>query len=541
MHDPKLLRTKTNPNFSRLVRCCRTKSSATCPETAATSELSVYKQDMATSEEDVLFTAMRSGDPRFDGKFFIAVKTTKIYCRPICPARPRRRNIIFFANALAAEKAGFRPCLRCRPESAPQSAAWQGTSAIVNRGLQRLFSCPDDTYDENNFAASLGVGPRHLRRLFVDEIGKTPKQIFDMRRLDFARKLVVETSLPINHIAEAIGLSVRRFNDAFACRFRRPPSLLRKTQSRTASSSIMLQLAYRPPLHWEAMLHWLDMHAMSSIEQVDHQSYQRVFRCGQAIAAMRVFPSQRPHHLEVELTNVPGGQLLRTVHRIRQMFDLDSDPQIIEGHLAAHSQLMAKLINKHPGLRVAHGWDGFEVGVCAILGQLVSTRQAKRLVAQLIEQCGELAVNPLNGEPCHVFPTPAKLAQSTLKTLATSESRRHSIRMFASAVASGQLTLQPQQDANQLNKSLRALPGIGAWTAQYIAMRTLHDCNAFPSTDLILARVVKSQPELDISKLQPWRSYAAVYLWREFAGQPTIPANVTGKTQMSSQQHPGCK
>jgi AraC family transcriptional regulator, regulatory protein of adaptative response / DNA-3-methyladenine glycosylase II len=502
----------------------------------------VYKQDMATSEEDVLFTAMRSGDPRFDGKFFIAVKTTKIYCRPICPARPRRRNIIFFANALAAEKAGFRPCLRCRPESAPQSAAWQGTSAIVNRGLQRLFLSPDDTHDENDFAASLGVGPRHLRRLFVAEIGKTPKQVFDTRRLDFARKLVIETSLPMNHIAQAVGLSVRRFNDAFATRFRRSPSLLRKTQSRTAlpaSSSIVLQLAYRPPFHWQAMLHWLEMHAMSPIEQVDHQSYQRVFRCGQSIAAMRVLPSKRPHHLEVELVNVPGGQLLRTVHRIRQMFDLDSDPQLIEDHLAAHSPLMAKLIDKHPGLRVAHGWDGFEVGICAILGQLVSTSQAKRLVAQLIQQCGELAVNPLNGKPCHFFPTSAKIAQSTLRTLATSESRRHSIRTFASAVARGELTLHPHQDAAELKKALRALPGIGVWTAEYIAMRTLHDCNAFPSTDLILARVVKAHPELDVSKLQPWRSYAAMFLWREFAGQSPIPANVSTPTRTAGQRRQG--
>jgi AraC family transcriptional regulator, regulatory protein of adaptative response / DNA-3-methyladenine glycosylase II len=484
------------------------------------------------------FTAMRSGDARFDGKFFIAVKTTKIYCRSICPARPRRKNVVFFASALAAEKEGYRPCLRCRPESAPQSAAWMGTSAVVGRALQKLWT--DATFSDEEFANRLGLGARHLRRLFVDELGKTPKQIFDIHRLNFARKLVVETRLPISQVADASGLSVRRFNDAFMQRFRRSPVALRKTSNRKhvdTSSVVTLQLSYRPPFDWQAMLQWLRLHQMEGVECIDDNSYHRMFVVDGARAAFRVTHAQQQHQLVVEVSIEDAGKLLWLTHRVRQMFDLDADPLLIGDHLSSHSRLLAKLVKRHVGLRVPHGISVFEVGVCAILGQLVSTAHAKRLVARLVACYGQKTKSPIDGSEFALFPTANVLAKANFETLATSESRKKCLRDFSAAVMNGHIAEDPLQNPDDFKRSLRSIVGIGAWTAEYVALRSLYDADSFPSTDLILARVQRVFPTLDVATLRPWRSYAAIYLWREFAMTPSgaaaLQRGLSRRTQSS--------
>ncbi len=467
--------------------------------------------------------ALLARDPRFDGKFFVAVKTTGIYCRPICPAKPKRENIEYFPDAYAAEKAGYRPCLRCRPETAPHSPVWMGRSATVQRALRLIAGHARMECDEEGFANLLGVSARHLRRLFQDELGKTPKQISDLNRLNFSKKLVIETSLPITEIALSSGFaSIRRFNDSFKERFHRAPSSLRKSrQSWDSGSSLQLRLPYRPPLDWESLLEFYRAHEIPGVEKIGAVTYERVFEWGRETGGLRVEPAS--HRSELLLTvSLPDLRFLhRVVQNVRSMLDLDSDPLLIAQALSS-CDLLGPLEKKNPGIRIARGWDAFESSICIILGQLVSVEQARRLIGQLVSRYGREVKNPLHGGKGFLFPTPKKLAALDSLEVSTTSSRKAAIQEFSKAVASRRIRLDPAQDPQELKKNLLQIQGIGPWTADSICMRALGDPDAFPAGDLILRRALAAHPSVNLGKLKPWRAYAAVMLWKEFSSQLSL-------------------
>jgi AraC family transcriptional regulator of adaptative response / DNA-3-methyladenine glycosylase II len=469
------------------------------------------------SKSDVFYKALLTRDDRFDGKFFVGVKTTGIYCRPICPARPKPENVEFFSDALAAEKAGYRPCLRCRPEAAPLSSAWLGKSVTVQRAL-KFIAANELTGGEAAFAERLGVSARHLRRLFEDEIGQTPKQIADIHRLNFACKLIVETGLPFAEIAHSSGFrSLRRFNDAFKKRFKRTPSQLRKKHPvDKESGGIELSLAYRPPFHWKNLIQYYQAHEIAGVETVTANSYERVFQINGRIGEFRLTPYKDRHALKLQIFFDDVKFLLQIVQRVRHMFDLDSDPVLLANAFEPIPGL-GKIFKKHKGLRIPRGWDPFEVAVTAILGQLVSIAFATQLKKELVENYGEKIVHPVTGKVAYLFPTAKVLSQASMSEIKTTNARKEAIREFSKLVVQKKIDLSETQDPQQFRKSLLAIRGIGPWTAEYISLRAIGDTDAFPSTDLILKRALQRHPEMDLELAKPWRSYAAIYLWKEYA------------------------
>jgi AraC family transcriptional regulator of adaptative response / DNA-3-methyladenine glycosylase II len=479
---------------------------------------------MSSVQDEIYYQALLTRDPRFDGKFYVAVKTTGIYCRPICPAKPHRKNVEFFPNALAAEKAGYRPCLRCRPESAPLSPAWIGKSATVQRALKLIAANALLEADEDSFSDQLGVSARHLRRLFEEELGKTPKQIHDNNRLGFARKLVVETSLPITEIAFTSGFSsIRRFNDSFKERFHRAPSELRKKKSSAKKGSreleglpLQLTLSYRPPFDWDTSLRVQRSHAIAGVEQIDESTYSRIFRINGTVGELTLSHDPKHFRLLLKVRTRDTKSLFPIAQNIRKMFDLDSDPIHISNTFSS-CDIMTALSTKHPGLRITRGWDPFEGAVAAILGQFVSVKHATMLISQLVENYGEPVKNPYTGKVINFFPTVETLARETISKVKTTEARKNTIREFSRLVLEKKIRLDSAQDPLVFKEQLLAIKGIGPWTAEVVSLRALGDTDAFPGTDLILKRVLDKNTDLDIEAFRPWRGYAAIYLWKEFA------------------------
>ncbi len=470
---------------------------------------------------------MLARDYRFDGKFFVGVKTTGVYCRPICPARPKRENVEFFPDARLAEKRGYRPCLRCRPECAPLSPAWSGKSALVHRALKALSesaaghsgSHPADGQGEEAFAARFGVSARHLRRLFLAEVGKTPARIQSDHRLDFARNLILDTSLPMAGIAGSAGFaSIRRFNAAVKERFRRSPTELRGRGRKTLPApGIVLTLPFRPPFDWETSLAYYRSHTIAGLESFGDGAYERRFRWeGGAPGSVRVTLDPGPHRLRVEVSGSEIRSLARTAKAVRRMFDLDSDPLLVANAFAREPRL-EKLRRKRPGLRSPRGWDPWETAVCAVLGQLVSIPQANRLIAQLVAGYGEIVRHPGTREEFRLFPTPGNLLRSDLAKVGTTGARKAVLRELARKVHSGEISLSSAQDPDAFRASLLAIRGIGPWTAEYICLRAIGDTDAFPATDLVLRRALEADGHMDISRVRPWRGYAAAHLWRAWA------------------------
>ncbi|HZZ43282.1 MAG TPA: AlkA N-terminal domain-containing protein [Tepidisphaeraceae bacterium] len=468
------------------------------------------------TKDDAYYQAMLARDYRFDGKFFVGVKTTGVYCRPICPARPKRQNVEFFPHASAAERAGYRPCLRCRPEAAPQSPA--GTSTIVQRALRLIAANQLHPSSEDAFAHQFGLSPRHLRRLFNTEIGQTPKQIADNTRLNFARTLVVETALPMTDISLTAGFSsLRRFNAAFKSRFHRPPSDLRRPlKAPHENPGFTLTLSYRPPFDWPALLSFYQSHTIPGLESTTPNSYQRLFHLNSSPGLLRVTPADT--HLNLHILTKDPTVLFEVTRRVRRMFDLDSDPVLIANAFAA-VPLLDRSIRRHPGLRLARGWDPFETAICTFLGQLVSIPHASALAGQLIHHYGDQIPHPLTGLPTRLFPTPKTLATSDLAHLKTTTARKQTLREFSRRLLAGELSLSEAQDPASFRQSLLTIKGVGPWSAEYISLRALADPDAFPATDLILARALALHPNLNLDQVQPWRAYAAVHLWNQFKKQ----------------------
>jgi AraC family transcriptional regulator of adaptative response / DNA-3-methyladenine glycosylase II len=469
------------------------------------------------SKEDIYYKAMLARDHRFDGKFFVGVKTTGIYCRPICPAKPKRENVEFFSNHLAAEKAGYRPCLRCRPESAPQSPAWIGTSAVVQRAVKVLRAQEAIEFDENKFADLFGVSARHLRRLFVEEIGKTPKQLSFENRLNLARQLITETALPITEIAFASGFSsIRRFNDSFKERFKKTPSEIRRTKV-VKGQGLKISLPYRPPFDFEGLVKSYYNHRVGDLEwfTADGKMHRLVALNGK-VGQVSIANDPEKSELLVEIDFPDTSMIHAIISRVRAMFDLDSDPVVIANALEKDPGLK-KVLKLYPGIRLPSGWDAFEISISAILGQLVSVQFGRTLVHDLIELAGQDSGMVVEGKAIKLFPTPEQIVSADLTTLKSTGTRKQTLVEFSKALIEKKISLEPTQDVEAFLKGLLKIRGIGPWTANYIALKALRSTDTFPGSDLILARALDVHPTGVIDKMSPWRGYVAALLWRTYA------------------------
>jgi AraC family transcriptional regulator, regulatory protein of adaptative response / DNA-3-methyladenine glycosylase II len=469
------------------------------------------------------YQALVTKDRRFDGRVFFGVRTTGIYCRPICPARtPLEKNVAFFPTSAAAEEAGFRPCFRCRPETSPGTPAWLGTTATVSRALRLIAEGALDAGGVEPLASQLGITPRHLRRLFQEHLGASPQTIALVRRLDFARRLVDETDLPMTEIALGSGFeSIRRFNDAFKKRFHRSPTEARKASGpRSRAGAVSFRIPYRPPLAWERTLAFFGGRAIRAVETVEGETYRRTFRLAGKASYFELRPVPGEMALELSLPSMKELPLLEIVGRVRAQFDLDADPLTIETHLSKDPSL-ARLVKKTPGLRIPGTWDGFELAIRALLGQQVSVQGATTLAARLAERFGEKVDFPERPQLTRLFPTPEALAAAEPADLGIPKARGEAIRRLSREVAEGKLSLRPGADLMALRQSLLALPGIGPWTAEYIALRALGDPDAFPDTDLVLRRELSASGAAARSEAwRPWRSYASLHFWNQASQKP---------------------
>ena len=467
---------------------------------------------------EACYRAGQSRDPRFDGRFFTAVKTTGIYCRPICPARtPKFENCRYFLSAAAAQEAGFRPCLRCRPEVSPEFAFWRGTSNTVSRALALISEgAIDADTSVEQLANRLGVGERQLRRLFQQHLGASPIAIIQTRRLLFAKQLIHETRLPMSEVALAAGYgSIRRFNDTFHKLYKRPPGSLRRL-SGAESTEVMLMMTYRPPYDWGAMLNFFAARAIPGVEMVEGGKYYRTARPG-ALIEVSHLPERNALRVKLQVPQV--AELAGLVARVRRVFDVGADIATIDEHLS-RDPMLAPLVAKRPGLRSPGGWDGFELAVRAVLGQQVSVAAARTLAGRLVELTGTAQAVPF--KLARFFPTAVEVAAADLEQLGMPGSRRRTLKALADAAVADPKLFERAATLEESVKRLCAIPGIGEWTAQYIALRALREPDAFPASDLGLLRGAangngeRPTPAELLARAEPWRpwrAYAAQHLW----------------------------
>ena len=491
---------------------------------------------MMDLDRTACYRAISTRDARFDGRLFVGVRTTGVYCRPICPARtPKLENVSFYPSAAAAQEAGLRPCLRCRPEASPELAVWRGTSNTVSRALALIEAGGLDEADVEGLANRLGVGARQLRRLFRQHVGASPIAVAQTRRVLLAKQLIHETALPMAEVALASGFnSVRRFNETFLEMFGRSPATLRHARGgQREPGELSVRLAYRPPYDWDAMLAFLAARAIPGVETVTGSTYRRTIAIGGHSGVVSVAPADKNRiNVSVRFPNIAA--LPQVIARVRRVFDLAADPDAIGAHLSL-DPVLAPLVSARPGLRVPGAWDGFELAVRAIFGQQITVPAATKLLGRLVEAHGEVLVAAGDGEGLsHLFPTPARLAAADLSALGMPRARAMSVTSLAAALVADPMIFGRGASLEDAIGKLRSLPGIGEWTAQYIAMRELREPDAFPAADVGLLRAMTSASgrrpspaELmaQAERWRPWRAYAALHLWAAGA----TPAASSGK------------
>jgi AraC family transcriptional regulator of adaptative response / DNA-3-methyladenine glycosylase II len=480
-----------------------------------------------TYDDAALYAALSARDPRFDGVFFVGVTSTGIYCRPVCTARtPKAENCRFFGSAAAAERASFRPCLRCRPELAPGNAPVDGARRVASRIAQRIAEgMLDDGSGLEEIAAEFHMSSRQIRRVVQKELGVSPMELVLTRRLLLAKQLLTETSLPVIEVAYASGFSsLRRFNDAFRGRYGMPPTRLRTeamggAADPAATRALTLQMAYRPPFDWAGLLEFLAPRALAGVEWIGDGGYLRTVRIGERRGWIRVTHAPKRCALLVELTHSLSPVLPALLTRLRNLFDLSARPDVIAEQLGRDERLAAS-VARNPGLRVPGAFDGFEMAVRAVLGQQVTVKGATTLAGRFAEAFGEPIETP-HPALSRLSPTPERVAAAEVEEIASLgiiRSRTRSILALADEVASARLKLEPGVDPEATIRQLTALPGIGPWTAQYVAMRALRWPDAFPKEDLVLRNrlggVTAARAEELSQAWWPWRSYAALHLWR---------------------------
>jgi AraC family transcriptional regulator of adaptative response / DNA-3-methyladenine glycosylase II len=476
---------------------------------------------------EICFRAMAAKDHRFDGLFFIAVRSTGIYCRPVCPAPPpKRQNVGFYANAAAATAAGYRPCLRCRPELSPEAYA-QVREEAVRRALALIAEGALQDGSITALAARVQLSARQLQRVFLAHVGATPHTVHATRRLLLAKQLLTETALPVTDVALAAGFnSLRRFNTAFKQGCGMPPSAIRRQASaaKAPSGTLTLRLGYRPPLDFPLLLAFMAKRAIPGIERVNADSYERVIGSIDASGWIRVRAAAERPELLLEIGNADPRAIPDIVRRVRRMFDLDADLRAVHTAFDA-DPLLKHAIQLHPGLRVPCAWEGFELAVRAVLGQQISVAGATTLARRLVDGWGEPRTDAAAMQIAldRAFPSPERLRDAPLETIGLPRTRAATLRALSAAVADGRLSFESGQRLEDFVERAVALPGIGAWTAQYIAMRAMALPDAFPAGDLVLQQ--RLGPEAGVERLseratearsqawRPWRAYAVLHLW----------------------------
>ncbi len=488
--------------------------------------------------------ARLSRDPRFDGKFFIGVLGSRVYCRSICPApTAKEKNVRYFATAAAAAEAGFRPCLRCRPECSPGTPAWLGTPNTVSRALRLIAESGLDDDGVEGLAERLGVGSRHLRRLFVQHLGATPSAVAHTRRLHFAKKLIDETKLPMSEVALDSGVGcVRRFNAAIRRIYRRTPTQIRhlaRQAAPQAENHYVFRLRYRPPYSWHGMLRFLAARATPGVEAVLEGRYIRTISANGSYGSIDVSLDAANDALLARVQFGDPRSLFLIVERIRAMFDLNADCAAIAPHLNA-DPILAERVEMEPGLRVPGCWSGFELAIRAILGQQITVKGATTLAGALVRTFGKPISNA--GTLTHLFPTAEVLATADLTGIGMTKARIETIRAFARAVCDGRIRFEGIVGADEFLASLCEIPGIGKWTAQYVAMRALGEPDAFPSGDLGLLRALGLDNSRDLERRaeawRPWRAYATMYLWNVARASQTLPSARQRQTTATGTESP---
>lgn len=471
-------------------------------------------------DSDQCYRALVAHDARFDGRFFVGVGTTGVYCRPVCTARtPLRRNCSFFPSAAAAEARGFRPCLRCRPELAPGYAAVDANRRLAHAAARQIEDGRLQDTSLAGLASTLAVTDRHLRRVFQQEFGVAPVEYAQTHRLLLAKRLLTDTDLPVLEVAMASGFaSLRRFNDLFRKRYRMTPGELRRSRAaRAPADRLDFDLAYRPPYDWAAMLAFLGKRAIAGVESVDAKHYRRTLRAGKSVGWIQVAPSPRRAALRVTTSTCLAHAMPNVLARAKHLFDLACRPDEIA---AALGPLAA-----NPGLRLPGAVDGFEVAVRAILGQQVTVKAATTIAGRFARAFGERLETRHPGLDT-LFPTPAAVAaleESGIARLGIVASRARAIVALARAMAEGRLDLDPSADVDATLAALRRIPGVGPWTAEYIAMRALAWPDAFPHPDVaaLKAMGLRGKHALEAAEAwRPWRGYAVIHLWSSLEKNP---------------------
>jgi len=488
---------------------------------------------------DTLYRAMRSRDPRFDGRFYIGVTSTGIYCRPICPAQtPQPENVRFYRCAAAAEAAGFRACRRCRPDTSPGSAEWNVRGDLAARALRLIAAGVVDSEGVDGLASRLATSPRHLHRQLVAEVGAGPLALARTRRAQTARLLIDQTDLPVTDVAFSAGFaSIRQFNDTIRAAFGTTPTDLRRRRAPLLDSTggMVLRLRHRTPFDADGLLGYLGQRALPGVEEAAEGTFRRVLVLPRstAVAELELHPAAAGASGEVRLRLRLDDlrDLSVAVQRCRWLLDLDADPAAV-GEVLGADPLLAPLVAARPGLRVPGAVSGVELAVRAILGQQVSVAGARTLAGRLVKALGEPLPpqeTEVDGGLTHRFPTAEALATLDPGTpqagLGLTRARLAAIRALGQAVAAGDLDLDRGADREATERTLLALPGIGPWTAAYIAMRALGDPDALPAADLGLRRAMErhglpgdpASVRARAERWRPWRAYAVLHLW---AGTP---------------------
>jgi AraC family transcriptional regulator of adaptative response / DNA-3-methyladenine glycosylase II len=481
-------------------------------------------------DDRAAYNALTSRDSRFDGVFFVGVTSTGIYCRPVCAVKtPQAKNCRFFESAEAAEKASFRPCLRCRPELAPGMAPMDNAHRIAHLMVHRMNEgLADDGAGLEEIAAQFGISSRQLRRIVQKELGVSPIELLQTRRLLLAKQLLTETKLPVIEVAFASGFtSLRRFNDAFSSHYRMPPTRLRKEAADSdgklnAADTSTLQLNYRPPYDWAGTLAFLRARTVKEVELVTGDSYARTVRLGRRKGWIRVTHAPQRHALIVEFTHSLTPVLPALLGRLRNLFDLTARPDVIAAHLANDS-VLKKSVMRNPGLRVPGAFEGFELATRAILGQQITVKAATTISCRFAETFGERFQTPFP-ELARLSPLAGRVARAGIDDIAKLgivSARAACILAVARAFHSGDLRLDAGVSPETAIDQLVALPGIGPWTAQYIAMRALRWPDAFPKEDIAvrnnLGGVTAKQAEEMSQPWRPWRSYAVLHIWQNLS------------------------
>ncbi len=480
-------------------------------------------------DRDACYRALLARDARFDGRFFTCVRTTGIYCRPTCPARPpKRENMVFVASAAAAQQAGFRPCLHCRPETMPEITTWPDTPATLRRALALIAEGTLEAGGVDALARRLGTDAPQLCDLFQQHLGASPNAVAETRRTLFAKQLITDTALPLAEVALASGFgSIDALNATLQALYGRPLGGLRRAKPALTGSTVELRLAYRPPYDWAGIIGFLAARAIPGVEVVQGGGYARSITLGGAVGSFTVRPAKQGPALLAAIRFPDRAALPIIVARIRRIFDLGANPALIVEHLATDPHL-ARLTALRPGLRVPGAWDGFELAVRAILGQQITVAGATKLAGKLAGLYGTKLPEPQDGLT-HVFPAPQHIADADLAlTLGMPRTRGAALRGMARAAAADPQLFDPGQGLEDSIARLVALPGIGEWTAQYIAMRALREPDAFPAADIGLMRAMATAEGRPTAKTllahaaawRPWRAYAALHLW---ASDPLTP------------------